>query len=80
MIAFLLSMLPIILLVLVMRAAWNQHWQQDRRCYPMRPMDNRERRALWAVKRYLNEPAMPNTFFNFPIRKHGTGLTNGATQ
>jgi len=37
-------------------------------CYPMRAMDNRERRAAWAVKHYLQNDAMPNTFFHFPVK------------
>lgn len=39
--------------------------------YPWRPMDNRERRAAWAVRWYCKFKAPPNEFFK--IEKHGTG-------
>jgi len=65
-----LSIVPVLfVLALILAAFFDRHWKQDSHSYPMRPLDNRERRAAWAIKHYLQNEAMPNTFFHFNQRK-----------
>lgn len=43
--------------------------------WPNRPMDNMEKRALWASRHYLTRPALPNGW-NWPwlkVHSDGTG-------
>lgn len=48
--------------------------RKDSGCYPNRPMDNREKRAYWAMKHFMQEDALPNTFFKSgDARKRKTG-------
>ena len=75
----LLLALPVLVLVAVIVSSRRTFPRQHRDCYPSRPMDNREKRASWAMKHYLSEDAMPNNFgwnFKSHIHKHGTGVAH----